>query len=90
MNELKRLVSQRLNPKPTTTVTPTTTSTSQSVTTTYSFQYGWICPKCGAVMAPNQTSCILCIPTFNVTTAAPTVPSVSPTITCTSKGYGWD
>lgn len=88
MNELKRLVSQRLNPKPTTTVTPTTTSTSQSVTTTYSFQYGWICPKCGAVMAPNQASCTFCVPTFNVTTA--TKPSVSPTVICTGQPYEWN
>ena len=83
MNELKTLVNKKLNPE-----TTTPTSTSQSVTTTYSFQYGWICPKCGAVMAPNQTICTFCAPAFNVTIT--TKPSVTPTITCTSKGYSWD
>lgn len=88
MNELKRLISQKTD-QPVTPTTTTTVPVSQFVTAT-SLQYGWICPKCGAVMAPNQTSCTFCIPTFNVTTATPTVPPVSPTITCTSKGYSWD
>lgn len=81
MNELKTLVNQKLNPESTTTPAPT----SQSVTTTYSFQYGWICPKCGAVMAPNQTNCTFYVPTNDITSA--TRPSVSPVITCTGQPY---
>lgn len=86
MNELKRLISQKTERL----ITPTATTTvpvSQSVTAT-SLQYGWICPKCGSVMAPNQTSCIFCIPTFNITTA--TKPSVSPTVICTGQPYEWN
>lgn len=26
------------------------------------YQTGWVCPKCGAVMAPWQNSCIYCRP----------------------------
>lgn len=87
MNELKTLVNQRTD-RPITPTTTTTVPASQSVTINYPVQYGWICPKCGAVMAPNQTNCTFCAPTFNVTTA--TKPPVTPTITCTSKGYSWD
>lgn len=25
-------------------------------------QYGWICPKCGAVMSPKQPTCVYCAP----------------------------
>jgi len=85
MNELKRLVNQKTD-RPVTPTTTTTVPVSQSVTAT-SLQYGWICPKCGSVMAPNQTSCIFCIPTFNVTTATP---NMSPVVICTSKGYSRD
>ena len=85
MNELKTLVNKKLNPE-----TTAPTSTSQSVTTTYSFQYGWICPKCGAVMAPNQTNCTFCAPAFNVNTTTAAKPSVSPTVICTSQKYDWN
>lgn len=30
-------------------------------------QYGWVCPKCGAVMSPNSTECSYCKPTVRVT-----------------------
>lgn len=26
------------------------------------YQTGWVCPKCGAVMAPWQNSCVYCRP----------------------------
>lgn len=26
------------------------------------YQQGWICPKCGAVMAPHQSYCLFCQP----------------------------
>ena len=28
----------------------------------YSMQYGWVCPKCGAVMAPAMVYCVFCQP----------------------------
>ena len=29
--------------------------------------YGWICPKCGAVMSPHQEFCIKCSGSFDLT-----------------------
>lgn len=26
-------------------------------------KYGWICPVCGAVMSPEQATCVFCAPT---------------------------
>lgn len=34
-------------------------------------KYGWICPKCGAVMAPWKSNCDYCIPNFNITAQQP-------------------
>ena len=42
---------------------PTTTDI---ISKTKNYQYGWICPKCGAVMAPDQKTCIYCAPAFDV------------------------
>ena len=34
--------------------------------------YGWICPKCGAVMSPYQEFCVKCSGSFNLTCIANT------------------
>lgn len=33
---------------------------------THYYRYGWICPKCGAVMAPDQKTCVYCAPAFDI------------------------
>ena len=31
-------------------------------------QYGWVCPKCGAVMSPSQNTCPYCSPPYIIKT----------------------
>ena len=42
------------------------TKTSQGVV------YGWLCPKCGAVMSPYQEFCVKCSGSFDLTCIANT------------------
>lgn len=42
------------------------TKTSQGVV------YGWVCPKCGAVMSPYQEFCVKCSSSFDLTWAVNT------------------
>lgn len=30
------------------------------------FNYGWICPKCGSVMSPDQKTCLYCSPAVDI------------------------
>ena len=30
--------------------------------TNFGFAQGWLCPKCGAVLAPTQNYCVFCAP----------------------------
>lgn len=41
--------------------------TSQPLPKTFGFARGWECPKCGAVLAPNQPYCNFCAPYLKVT-----------------------
>lgn len=34
----------------------------QSINKETYYKQGWVCPKCGAVMSPNQPYCIFCKP----------------------------
>lgn len=47
-------------------------------TTTKTTQYGWVCPKCGAVMAPWVTACANCTDwQYNITCTQEDIPSLA-------------
>ena len=49
--------------------------------------YGWVCPKCGRVFAPNQEMCLYCGPNEkNKTVSVGEWISTSPCIIDTTKG----
>lgn len=52
------------------------------------YKQGWVCPKCGGVMAPHQSYCLFCQPQskdIQVTTTG-IMPSISTENKSISKG----
>ena len=47
---------------------------------------GWVCPKCGGVMAPNQYYCINCQPKSTQATSTGITPTISAENKSISKG----
>ena len=39
----------------------------QTPSRTFGLTQGWACPKCGAVLAPNQAYCVFCAPAPKIT-----------------------
>ena len=47
---------------------------------TPSYPTGWVCPKCGAVMSPTQSTCIYCTPAWTPTVTYGSGGSISGTV----------
>ena len=50
------------------------------------WQQGWVCPKCGGVMSPNQYYCINCQPKNVQVTSTGIMPTISTENKSISKG----
>lgn len=50
------------------------------------YKQGWVCPKCGGVMAPNQYYCINCQPKSTQATSTGITPTISTENKSISKG----
>lgn len=50
------------------------------------YNQGWVCPKCGGVMAPNQYYCINCQPKNTQATSTGITPTISAENKSISKG----
>lgn len=46
---------------------------------TLSYPTGWVCPKCGAVMSPTQSTCVYCTPSWTPTVTYDSGGSISGT-----------
>lgn len=48
------------------------------------YKQGWVCPKCGGVMAPNQPYCLFC-QSNNIKDIQVTTTGIMPTISTENK-----